>query len=313
MQKNNAEIGFRLSPNEDPEERLEEAILWKQMRDYYGDRIGLVEDPVVSNIPTFGRNPRIKDFSTKARNPVPKQLDYWNDPAFLKHCGRSFTTSDYNGLNDAVAAVHETGNDAIIKSTQAKHHIQRVPLGVTGTQALGDMAYSFMDGGPKLMVQTHRPMFYEFRFFVVEREIVTRSPQLEKLTPLDFPSIGVTGFRNRQDARSACDCGSLIGRYIELVSEIAQTMQTDNAAVDVAQFENGEIGVVEFNPMQIGQIGLFACDTKALVRSSERILESFYRQNADVHAERASTKCTQSTASNLVKQGSAQVRRPLSP
>jgi hypothetical protein len=43
-------------------------------------------------------------------------------------------------------------------------------------------------------------------------------------------------------------------------------MQTADAVVDVALFSTGDIGLVEFNPMQLEQVGLFACDATALVK-----------------------------------------------
>lgn len=51
-------IGFRLSDNPDPEERLEEAALWKAMHDHYGsERITplLSDDEAPADWILFGR------------------------------------------------------------------------------------------------------------------------------------------------------------------------------------------------------------------------------------------------------------------
>lgn len=129
---------YRLTNIDDPEERLEEAALWKAMHDEYGSAIR----PVMGDEPgTFGR-PRQRDPMTR--------LDYWNDPAFLKWAGRRFSVTDAEGLDRAVRELHDDGLGAFVKSTQDKHCIIRVPVGTRWQDEMDAMIYSFIDGGPQL-------------------------------------------------------------------------------------------------------------------------------------------------------------------
>mgnify|MGYP001293289306 CR=1 FL=1 len=264
-------IGFRLTDNTDPEERLEEAALWKAMKDHYGARISPVppgsdggDDWIM-----FGRIPR---FET-GREPVPGAIEYWNDPAFLENCGREFRVVGYDGLRDAVGDLHARGIGAFVKSTRMKHYVCRVPVGADIEAEIGDMAFSFMDGGPDLMVQALCEVAYEYRFFVVGREIVTQSPVMVSLTPLDHAD--EVGFLHEtpNGGTRIMDAG-LIERYFELAGRVAAGMVPEHAVVDVGLVD-GRPAVIEMNPMRLGQIGLYACDVRALAVSSERLIRDF--------------------------------------
>src|SRR5690606_38164588 len=86
-----------------------------------------------------------------------------------------------------ISILHDRGVDGFVKSTQDKHWVGRIPIGVSLYEAMDGMAYSFIDGGPKLVVQEFIPMKYEHRFFVVDRRIATDSPVQTRLTPIDHP------------------------------------------------------------------------------------------------------------------------------
>lgn len=143
---------FRLTSNPDPEERLEEAALWKAMHDEYGeDIVALREDEKpAKGIPAFGRPLRFGPGS--GLNPVSDHLPYWNDPAFLAHARRRFTVCTWGKVEEAVRTLHADGLGAFLKSTRPKHAIFRVPVGATVAEIVQEMAYSFLDGGPELMV-----------------------------------------------------------------------------------------------------------------------------------------------------------------
>lgn len=239
-------VTFRLTENLDPEERLEEAALWKAMHDEYGD---LIKPMTGDALATFGR-------SRKAEGE--NRLDYWSDPAFLNHCRRSFVTVEFDGVAAEVRKLHERGLGAFVKSARSKHWIERIPVGTDWERAIGEMAYSFIDGGPELMVQELCEIRSEHRFFCIAREIVTFSESRPELTPLDFP--------RRQSTLSK----ELVpmGR---LAQTIAAEMRQPTATIDVA-YINGELGVVEFNPLRLGQVGLFACDVRALAAASRNML-----------------------------------------
>jgi len=235
------DLTFRLTDNVDPEERLEEAALWKAMHDEYGSEIR----PVKGDAPTtFGR----------LRKRSGETLRYWTDPAFLTHCRRSFTVCDFAEVQKAVMGLHRAGLGAFLKSTRDKHWIGRVPLGADVQQVIGEMAFSFIDGGPQLMVQELCRIDNEHRFFVIGRNVVTHSRNSPELTPLDYDVA-------RHVVRPA---------YMALARKVAAEMREPHAVVDIGDI-NGEPGVVEFNPLHLGSVGLFACDVRALARASRAI------------------------------------------
>lgn len=243
-------LHFRLTDNADPEERLEEAALWKAMHDEYGDNISPLPDDAESGV-CFGRIGR------KIRNHVSDDLPYWTDSAFLLHTRRRFTVVNYDGLRDAVAALHADGLGAFVKSTKSKHYIARIPVGTSFENGIGDMAYSFMDGGPHLMVQQLIEPTYETRFFCIGRQIVTESPIDAKLTPIDFPRV-----KHPAPIASA---------LMTVAVNIARYMRMPHASIDCALID-GEPGVIELNPMILGNLGLYACDVRALARASRQLI-----------------------------------------
>jgi hypothetical protein len=278
-------IAFRLTANTDPEERLEEAALWKAMRDHYGDRIFAIADgeEVSPDVPMFGRTAKndyaIREVDGKSvlvstnRNPVSADLPYWTDPVFLEHCGRSFATASLDEVPTLVAALHAQGKDAFIKSTRMKHYIAVVRRGEVFNEVIGDMGYSFIDG-TKLMVQEYCAISHEARFFVIDRRIATWSPNHVGLTPIDFPMSAAALAIRTSGPLEVEVSPSLVARYEALAERVASAMATPHAAVDIG-LVNGHPAVIEFNPMQLGQLGLFACDVRALARASEGLLADF--------------------------------------
>lgn len=243
-------IFFRLTDNKDPEERLEEAALWKAMHDEYGEAIGVLSESNQGSV-CFGRQ------SSNVLNYVSDHLPYWDDPAFLRHVGRRFAVVDYEGLRGAITQLHGEGLGAFVKSTRSKHFICRVPVGTDLVEAMGAMAYSFMDGGPNLMVQQLVEPSYEYRFFCVGRQIITESPINPLLTPIDFPlpshpPVVVSALR-------------------AVAASVASDMRVPHASIDCALID-GHPGVIELNPMILGNLGLYACDIRALARASRKLL-----------------------------------------
>lgn len=275
-----ATIAFRLTKNADPEERLEEAALWKALYDFYSDEIVAFDDEKGEgpDLPTFGRS---HGSPVKPnRNPVPSKLDYWLDPAFTRHAHRSFWVCDWNAAEEKVKYLHDLGIDAFVKSTKSKHFICKIPAdGTTFYEAMGDMAYSFIDGGPDLLVQEFIPMDYEHRFFVIDRKIVTDSPVQTSLTPIDYPlepgSLSKTPISTRLDIN--VDIYNELRRVAE---DISATMDYPHASVDCAitTSPDSPMGVgclIEMNPMQLGQLGLYACNVRALAEASVKLIDEY--------------------------------------
>lgn len=267
-----ARLSFRLTSNPDPEERLEEAALWKAMHDEYGDSIEALPEGSKGSAgaPTFGRP--LRQPSGGGLNPVSNRLDYWKDPAFLDHAVRSFAVCPFEEAEGAVRALHDRGLAAFVKSTRSKHAIFRVPVGSSFASVIGDMAYSFMDGGPGLMVQEECRIEYEHRFFCIGREIVADSPVQSSLTPIDFPLPGGTVYR-RPDSTEPETRPEVTDNLRNLAERIAAEMACPHASVDCA-YVNGRPGAVEFNPMRLGQLGLYAADVRALAKASRKLLQN---------------------------------------
>jgi hypothetical protein len=269
-------IGFRLSDNPDPEERLEEAALWKAMYDHFGpDRISplLSDDVAPGDWVLFGR--QMGRFQT-GQEPVSDDLPYWTDPAFLAHCGRSFSVVDYEGIPAAVERLHEAGRGVFLKSTRLKHWKAEVPVGTSVWDALGDMAYSFMDGGPHVMVQEAVDMTYERRYFVIGRRVVASSPVMNALTPIDWPTPYGACYRTPTSAEMEI-LPSIHDQQDELVERVAVEMRPEHAVVDIAMVggRGGHPVVIEMNPMVLGQAGLFASSVRSLSVASEVLLKGF--------------------------------------
>lgn len=243
---------FRLTTNADPEERLEEAALWKAMHDEYGDSIAPLPDDAESGV-CFGRMGR------KVRNYVLDDLPYWDDPAFLRHIHRRFGVHPYERLRVSIEALHCEGMGAFVKSTKPKHAIMRLPVGTGFEEGIGAMAYSFIDGGPDLMVQQLIEPTYETRFFCIGRQIVTESPINPALTPIDFPHVS--------HPVPVADALRTVAR------DIAASMLVPHASIDCALID-GKPGVIELNPMILGNLGLYACDVRALAKASRQLIST---------------------------------------
>ena len=264
---------FRLTDNADPEERLEEAALWKAMYDQYGpDGIvairGHAEAP--HGLPVFGRTPK---FPVPCANPVSQRLAYWTDTAFLNACRREFHVVPFEDAEPIVRDLQARGKGAFIKSTSLKHFTTTVGPDEDFRKKIGVMAFTFIDGGPELMIQELALVEYEYRYFVVDGEIVTSSPNMTWLTPIDYPLPNGTVFRTPQTTipESRPD---IVSELNYLVVDVASSMAMPHACIDVALI-NGVPGVVEMNPMQIGQVGLFASSVRALARASESLAASY--------------------------------------
>ncbi|MCS4089705.1 ATP-grasp domain-containing protein [Rhizobium sp. BK176] len=269
---------FRLTENTDPEERLEEAALWKAMHDHYGpDGIVAVRElsQAPDGLPMFGRTPK---FPVQSANPVSDTLEYWTDRAFLAACRREFYTVPFEAAEKLVRGIQARGKGAFIKSTSLKHYTAIVQRDGDFREALGDMAYSFMDGGPLLMVQELATIEYEYRYFAIDGRIVTSSPNMTALTPIDYPLPPGTVYRTPHDPVPERR-HEILQALSRLAANVASSMAVPHACIDVAMI-NGGPGIVEMNPMQIGQVGLFACDVRALARASETLVASYVPEPA---------------------------------
>lgn len=261
-------IIYRLCATLDPEERLEDAAMWKALHDEFGDEIqAATEDSVIGDDAiVFGRSRR---FSSLNANPVDPHLPYWTDPTFLAHCNRSFKVMPIEDASAEVNRLHVLGKNAFVKSTKMKHAIFRVPVGVDLRDEMGVMALSFIDGGPELMVQEHVDFTFEHRFFCVDREVVTYSPTQWQLTPASRLHDGEM-FRTPSSSDVVLDLHRSRTLW-RLAVEVAKSMRVPHAAVDCGMIGDTP-ALVEFNPLRLGECGLYACDVAALAKAARKLL-----------------------------------------
>jgi len=251
---------FRLTPGMDPEERLEEAALWKAMYDEFGSDI----EPLEGNAEVTGNI-----YGRLRRHQTTGELSYWTDPAFLAECRREFHVCDFSEAQSVIDQIHARGKDAFVKATRAKFWLDIVPRGKALVSVMDGMEYSFIDGGPKLMVQEFVTMRYEWRFFVVGRKFVTDTPNAAHLTPIDYPCHMAFQTPQSKKGASFCHADKIRTRLLDVAERVAASMKTEDAVIDCAEI-NGVPGCVELNPMIIGQVGLFASDVRALARACKQ-------------------------------------------
>lgn len=262
---------YRLTETTDPEERLEDAALWKAMHDVFGSEISIL--PFDAATPSdgyfFGRGKRI-EYARRPNLLIQDRMPYWQDQAFLSNCHRMFKVMTWNDAMDEVARLHEAGRGAFLKATDTKSMVARLPVGCDMTDLLEGWAYSFIDRPPCIMVQELVDMIFERRFVVIDRQIVTQSPIAVHLTPLNTEAMSLhylTPTHSGEPKRYP----ELTWRMTDFVHRIAREMVPEHAIIDVAKI-NSKIGIVEFNAARIGQFGLYACDPYAIARAVKDLL-----------------------------------------
>lgn len=259
------QIFYRLSNTTDPEERLEDAALAKALHDVLGTQLTILEEKI-----PFPDHAQIR---LGRQHRLNSPFDYWNNGAFQRFAGRPCTVADLEETETLVAQIHAQGQHAFLKSVKAKHMVCVVRQGQSVSEALGDMIWSFIDTGRTLLVQPFIPMTCERRFLVFQGQIVTESPVAAHLTPLNrfrmnpdithFPTPG---------SRDGFEDETLATRFREVALKIAQTSGHDRVCVDLAL--SGEtIVCVAFNPLDVGQVGLCACDPCAIAQAVKEAAE----------------------------------------
>lgn len=262
---------YRLSETTDPEERLEDAALWKAIHDTFADEITLL--PSDAKVPDdgylLGRGKR-NEVIHPPKLIINENMPYWTDNAFLSNCRRMFKVMTWNDAIEEVGRLHRDGRGAFLKATDTKSMVAKLPVGCDVFEETGAWAYSFIDRPPCVMVQELVDMKYERRFVVIDRQIVTQSPIAVHLTPLDYSVINLhygTPLALTKPVRAP----GLTQEMTDFVEGIAKTMKPDHAIIDVALI-NGEIGIVEFNAARIGQFGLYACDPYGIARAVKGLI-----------------------------------------
>ena len=242
---------YRPTTTMDPEERLEDAALHKALHDTFGKGLTILatEDPAPEDGLFLGRG-KMGEWGRTNIMGSP-DLRYWEDPAFRDAITRSFKVTDLAGAEAEVSRLHEAGHDAFLKSTRQKHYTGTVPRGTTLHQALGAMAFSFMDRDNCLMVQEAVKMKYERRFLIMNGDVVTQSPVAWHLTPMsrarDETGLDIEDM-HFETPRSNAARFSPKGRerMTEVARAVAAASETPHLCIDLAIM--GDPAIIQRSP-----------------------------------------------------------------
>jgi len=262
-------IVFRPYRGDDREERIESDAAQAALSELLADRLEILDDIPSEATHVFGRMPanwRRQPSALVYPAPEHQKLDYYRWPGFIEHAGRPVTLHDFDGAKARVAALHASGKDAFVKATRDKYYTGVVSVGANLTRHLGDLAYSFMDTPNCLLVQPRVRMNKEYRIFVVDGDAVTGAGNVTSHTPDD----NIAPFNplvSDRPAEDLCDHDEeVVQTYLAFAAVVIPKMPVSNFVLDVAMIE-GAPGVVEINPLHLGQVGLFACDVRRLAHA----------------------------------------------
>lgn len=293
---------YRLCETADPEERLEDAVMWKALHDALGERIEMIgtETPAPEDGLFLGRGRTNEPHENLLSAPG---LSYWDDPAFTRRCGRMFFLADLEKAWSETRRLLDEGRPVFLKSTAQKHYARLFTDCEDFEKEMGGMAYSFMDRGRCLMVQEGVEMRHERRLLVIDREVVTQSPVAWHLTPMDrawFPEanegrdIEDMHFRTPGD-RDATHSPELTRRMTDMAQGIARDSAHEHLCIDLCvlgEDMSGPIEPVEWNPMQPGAVGLYACDPRRVAEAVARHLDRYPDRYPGLPLEEAPREAT---------------------
>jgi hypothetical protein len=121
------------------------------------------------------------------------------------------------------------------------------------------------------VIQDYTPMSYEYRFFVVNHQLVTGAGCVEEFTPLDNTQLFDPKMReNRKQVSTVTMEPELLTAYYEFAQQVVDAVREENPQVsnyvlDVAVDVHGNPLVVEFNSLL--NSGLFASSMFSVVES----------------------------------------------
>lgn len=258
-------IAFRPYKGDDREEALESEAAQKALQAILGDRIEIVGEFPADVTHAFGRKPENwwplpKDQAYPG--PEQRATPYWEWEAFQAHARRSVTLCDLESAGERTAEIHAAGKDAFAKSTY-KFWSGVIRQGKTFSRSIGELAFSFMDRAPCLLVQEKVEIRFEYRIFVVDGRPVTGAGAIMEHTPNDNEDTFDPKVREHIGGDDVTADPELAARYVAFAERVAPLMPYGTFDMDVALID-GEIGIVEVNPLDFGQVGLFACDADAL-------------------------------------------------
>lgn len=212
---------------------------------------------------------------------------YISSPTFQRHAGREVVVCGFApddpaalDLRDALVDFATRHRRALIKVGRAKHGFFWVdlPQGLTreGAEALMweamDMAPLNYEGrSSAFLLQAYATMRYEYRFFVVDGEVVTGAGCVEEFTPLNNQA----RFDNRMrevrlhEPSEVHAQPEVLARYLPFAQQVASEIKAegfmDTFSLDVAEDENQRPLVIELNGLP--NSGLYASDPRYVTQA----------------------------------------------
>lgn len=256
----------------DPDERLENALLYRALRRRLGRQMpGYTRE---AEIPlkvraVFGRASPMRLLTGREQNPVvyphPRvhTLPYWKDPAFLAAAGRRIALCDLPDAARVVAEMHARGEAAFVKATRPKYFAQLIPPGTRLIEALDSLSYSLCDASDCLLVQEAVRFEHEYRVFVVAGEAVTGAGCINDRSPAENRERFDPAMEPTRGCEHVVLHHGLAAAYQDFAERFAAGRSDLTCTLDLATVD-GRIHVIEMNPLQLGRVGLFACDVQAL-------------------------------------------------
>jgi len=279
---------YRLSNTPDPEERLEDATLAKALHDVLGPDLEILPPDVTypERGLHLGRTKRMEGITGNRPNTLSgNEIRYWEDPAFLRSTNREWGLFDLSGAEAEVTRLHESGRDAVVKSTLSpKHLITGAPRGTSLPDALDAMIFSFCDRPPCLLVQERVDMRYERRFLFMDGALLTQSAVGSHLTPMSRVWEPARGQRfedlhlSTPGSRDLIWSPTLTERMTARALEIAAASDHQTFCMDLCligeDLKYGVIEPIEWNPFQPGGLGLYGCDPRRIAEGVRAHLEA---------------------------------------
>lgn len=197
-----------------------------------------------------------------------RPLKYCQMPAFTENAGRQFDViDDIFEAEDRAREIMREHAAVFMKSTRQKHFAHYFDDPDVFDDIMEGMAFSFIDGGPALMVQEPVKMRYEQRFLFVEGDLITSSPVAYHLTPLANLPKGAqfaTPSSKKPEIAPARDLTAF-------ACHVATQAGLDAVCIDCAwDYSADKPLVIEFNEFHVGQMGLYNCDATAIAEATLR-------------------------------------------
>lgn len=274
-----ANLLFSLLESKDPEERLENAMLWKALKDVYGPNIHALsysEEPGDGDM-IFGLPPARQ--MEASRTALPR--DYWNWEAFRSRISREFGVYTLEEAEQVVDDMNARGKEVFLKATSDKFYTERAKPGASLYKTLGDMVYSFCDIEiPCLMVQEAVDFTHEYRCVIVNGKVVTGSPVVFAATPMARMSLNGENaegllFRSPADPFSAGQyAGPVVTQMKRIANEMAADLKMVSGTIDLGLIggDSKKIEPIEINSGYPGRYGLYFADPVKIAKASVEIV-----------------------------------------